>query len=154
MVVANVSLGLPFATPLSFATQFIIHCVLLFFLLLGILASRHSADKTEEVYEQETANRKGLNEMKNAMRNLKDKINETGDLPENFTNRINALEESLRFISPANDHEAHGLENSFVEIINETGFAISDYSMNEERIEGNLKKLEQIYKNRKQIYSN
>lgn len=138
----------------SFSTQLIIHAALLFFLLLGIWLSRHTADKVQEVYKQETQNRSRIIEMKNEMRNLKDKMNDTSKLPEYFTKRIDVLEENLRFISPANFAEAIEMENAFIVTINEIKFAISDFSMNEEKIESNLKKLERIYQNRKNIYSN
>jgi hypothetical protein len=38
---------------LTFTVQLIIHCVLLFLLLGGLLAARHSADKVEDVYRQQ-----------------------------------------------------------------------------------------------------
>jgi len=145
MVAANTML------ELAFVTQLIIHCVLLFFLFMWLLLSRHSADKVKEVYEAETKNRSGINEMKTAMQQLKDKTNGTDGLPEQLTQRIDALEENLRFISPANSSDAYELEKTFIEIVNELKFAISDYSMNEERIESNLKKLERIYQNRKSV---
>ena len=139
---------------LLFSTQLIIHAVLLFFLFIGIWLSSRAADKVKDVYEQETSNRNGIIEMKTEMRCLKDKINESNGLPANFTQRIDELEENLRFISPSDNSEAYNLERSFIDALNEIKFAISDYSMNEERIENNLKKLERIYKNRKEIYSN
>jgi hypothetical protein len=148
MVISNTELHL------IFSTQLIVHGVLIFLLLLGFVAAIHSSDKVKEVYEQETALRNGINEMKAAMRNLKNNANDLPEFPPNFQNRINTLEENLRFISPSNNHEAYNLEHSFVEIVNETGIAISNFSMNEERIESNLKKLERIYQDRKNIYSN
>jgi hypothetical protein len=147
MLVANL------AYNFEFPTQMIVHCVLLFFLFMWFLLARHSADKVQEIYVQETQNRSGINGMKSAMRLLKDKMSETGNLPENFTSRIHSLEEGLRFISPANDEEAYSLENSFSKIVSDISFAISNFQMNEETIESNLKKLERVYQNRKNIYS-
>jgi uncharacterized protein YacL len=147
MLVANLEYDL------SFTFQLIVHCVLLFFLCLWLLLSRHSADKVAEVYHEQTANRSGILEMKTAMRNLKDKISDTAGLPDNFVKKITALEESLRFISPANSNEAYDLERQFVGIINDISYAISDFSMNETAIENNLKKVERIYQNRKSVYS-
>ena len=143
-----------FVYELSFTVQLIIHCVLLFFLLLSLLFSRISAGKVQEVYQQEVKNRGGINEMKVAINSLKDKMNELSDIPESFTQRINALEENVRFISPANNNEAYDLERSFAKTVNDIKFAISDFSMNEERIESNLNKIERIYQNRNNIYSN
>jgi hypothetical protein len=147
MLVAN----LPYS--LAFPTQLIVHCILLFFLFMWLLLSRHSGEKVQKIFVQETQNRSGINEMKSAMRQLKDKMNDTAGLPENFTNRIHSLEEGLRFISPSNSEEAHSLENSFSKTVSDISFAISNFQMNEEAIESNLKKLERIYQNRKNIYS-
>ena len=138
----------------SFALQIIIHCVLLFFLILGLVASLHSGDKVQEVYQQETFNRNGINEMKTAIRDLKDKMNGLPNLPEYFIRKINTLEDSLRFISPTENAEAHGLEEQYIRVINDIAFAITNYSMNEEAIGSNLKKAERIYQSRKSIYSN
>ena len=148
MLVANLKL------ELLFNLQLIIHCVLLFFLLLGIWVSYHSAGKVKEVFVKETAHRSGIIEMKNAMLVLKNKISETTGLPDVFIQRIETLEESLRFIAPTENSEAHEQERSFVETINAIRFALIDYSLNAEQIENCLKKCERIYQNRKQIYSN
>jgi len=142
-----------FVPELTFTIQLIIHAVLLFFFFMWMLLARHSSDKVAEVYQQETQQRSKINEMKIAMRNLKDKISDTANLPESFTNRINSLEEGLRFISPSNNDEAYSLENQFSKTVSDISYAISNFSMNEEAIESNLKKLERIYQNRKNIYS-
>jgi hypothetical protein len=138
----------------SLASQILIHCVLIFFLILGFAASLHSSDKVQQVYQQETLNRNGVLEMKRAITNLKDKISDLPELPANFTDRVNTLEENLRFVSPTENTEAHSLEQQFVKIINDISFALPNYFMNEEAIKNNLKKVERIYQNRKSIYSN
>ena len=143
-----------FLFDLPFSTQLIINAVLLFFVLLGIWFSSHAADKVSEVHKQETQNRSRITEMKIEMRSLKDKMNNTDGLPEYFTKRIDTLDENLRFISPANSEEATEMERTFIETLNEIKFALTDFSTNEEQIENNLKKLERIYQNRKNIYSN
>jgi hypothetical protein len=148
MLVANL------ATEITFVTQLIVHCVLLFSLLLSMLLSRHSADKVAEVYHEQTVNRNGILEMKKVIIDLKNKISETANLPENFVQKVNSLEESLRFISPTENAEAHELENSFVKTIESIRYALQDYSLNAEQIENNLKKCERLYQNRKNIYSN
>jgi hypothetical protein len=148
MLIANL------AYELAFPTQLLVHCGLLFFLFLWLLFSHYSADKVAEVYHEQTANHNGILEMKKAIIALKDKIIETKDLPNNFVQKVNSLEESLRFISPTENSEAHELENSFVKVIESIRFAIQDYSLNAEQIDNNLKKCERIYRNRKNIHSN
>jgi hypothetical protein len=141
------------AFHLLFSTQLIIHAILLFMLFLGIWITKHTADKVQDVYLQETQNRSRITEMKTEMRNLKDVINNTVGLPEYFTKRMDSLDENLRFISPAGNAEAIEMESAFIETLREIKFAISDFSMNEERIESNLTKAERIYQNRKSVYS-
>jgi hypothetical protein len=142
-----------FVSELTFTIQLIIQCGLIFLLLWGLFGAQHASDKVKQVYEQEAQNRSGISEMKSAMRQLKDKMSETNGLPESFTNRINSLEENLRFMSPSNSVEVYNLERSFTTAAGDITFAISDFLMNEERIETNLKKLERICQNRKNSYS-
>lgn len=136
----------------SFNIQIILHGVWLFLFSLGMWYSRHSSDKVQAVHQEQTKNRSGINDMKAIMRELKNKMNSSAGLPEDFIRRINTLEENLRFISPSANQEAHDLETSFIATVGDIGFAISDYSMNAERIENNLKNLERIYQNRKNVY--
>lgn len=139
---------------ISFTSQLIVHGVLIFLLLLGIVAAINSSDKVKEVFIIENLNKNGIIEMKNAITGLTNKMNQTSELPDYFTSRINTLEENIRFISPSNIQEAFDLESSFVKIINDITYAISEFSMNEVTIESNLKKCERIFQNRKQIHSN
>lgn len=138
----------------SFSLQFIIHCALLFLLIMGFVASFSSSDKVKEVHLQESFARSGILEMKTAMQELKNKINNTADFPDSFSHRIHSLYDGLRYISPSNNQEAYTLENSFLKITNDISFAVSNFKMNELDIEKNLTKLEQIYQNRKSVYSN
>lgn len=147
MIVSNIVLDL------VFSTQIIIHGVLFFLLLLGFVAALHSSDKVTEVYAQEIANVNGINEMKLAMLNLRYKISNNSELPDYFINRINVLQEDLRFVSPSNEPEANDLESSFIETLNNIGIEIYDFAMNEESIKSNLQKCEWIYQHRKNIYS-
>lgn len=138
----------------KFSTQLIVHAVLFFFLLLGLLGAVHSSGKVRSVHEQETANRSGINELKKAIGSLKDRMNDLSGLPEYLINRVNALEEGIRFISPSNNPEAYEMEDTLIKTINDISYAINNFSMNEEVVELNLRKCERIYQNRKKIYSN
>ena len=139
---------------LTFQMQLVVHAILVFLVLLGLMGASRASEKVGEVYQQETLNRSKIVEMKNAMRSLKDRINETDNLPHNFTKQIDSFEDNLRFISPANVKEAYELENEYIKVVNDISYSLCDYSMNSEKIESNLKKLERIYQNRRNIYSN
>jgi len=118
--------------------------------LLGVA---YSSCRVKQVYEQETGNRIGVIEMKNAMQNLKNKMNDLDVLPQDFIRRINRLEENLRFVSPSNKSEAHELERIFVQTANDMAYALSDFSTNKERIEIKLTNLESFHQQRKNSYS-
>jgi len=139
---------------LTFTSQLLIHAGLLFLLLLGMFGALNVSDKVHNVYVAETVTQSGMKEMKKAVNNLKNKIVESRELPHSVIDRINALEENVRFLSPTNNQEAYELEQSFVDIAKQIEVALTDYSLNQERIERNLEKCERIYQNRKQIYSN
>ncbi|MDR0939636.1 MAG: hypothetical protein LBN29_09890 [Mediterranea sp.] len=138
----------------TFEAQIIAHCILVFLLVLGFVASMSASDKVAEVYREEVRSRDGINAMKTAMRDLRDKMSETPDLPRSFGERVESLEERLRFVSPSNSQEAYDLESSFAKTVNDIARAISNFQMNEEAIGNNLNKLERIYQNRKAVYSN
>jgi hypothetical protein len=91
--------------------------------------------------------------MKKAVVHLKDTISDFPDLPTGFVEKINALEEDLRFISPTEKAEAHRLEEEFVAVIHALALGIT-HSVNGEALEDKLKKAERIYQNRKTVYSN
>lgn len=148
MVVCNLLLNL------SFPVQLFVHGILIFLLLLGFIAVISVSNKTKEVFTQENTNRNGVIEMKKAITNLKNRMNDLSGLPEYFSNKIDTLEDDIRYLSPSNNLEAHELESSFTNTIRDIYIAIENFSMNEELINNNLKKCERIFQNRKQIYSN
>jgi small-conductance mechanosensitive channel len=148
MVAGNIAYGA------TFSTQLIVHGVLVFLLLLGLLAALYASDKVSRVHDEEAANRSGAVELKKAMSALKDKVSETAGLPEDFISRVNTLAENLRFISPAESREARALEQSLAAAIGAIGAALPSYSLNAQQIENNLKKCEQLYQNRQHTYSN
>lgn len=148
-----VMLGGNVAFDWSFSLQLIIQSSLFVLWLLGLIASLSVGDKVEEVHRLETRNRSGIEDMKKALQALKEKMSETGDLPDYFTRRILSLEEELRFISPANQQEAFALEQDFIQLINEISYAVSDFAMNENTIKQLAEKAERVYQKRKSIYS-
>lgn len=147
MILSNVVYALPFTTQLW------IHAALLFFVLLGLFGVSQTAQKVKNVHDAETNIKNYVVEMKKAMADLKEKISRADNLPDDFLAQINALDENLRYLSPSNREKARELEQSFIETIKDIGFALHDFSLNEEKINHNVKKCERIFQNRKQIYS-
>lgn len=147
MIVANV------AATLAFPIQLIVHCILLFPYLLGATAARRSSDKAAEVYERESARRNGIDDMKSALRDLKNKVADADGLPDALVQRIVALDEDLRFASPSDNGEAHALERSFVETVAEMVTALSNRST-VERIENGIRRCERLCRERKNVRYN
>lgn len=139
---------------LSFTVQLMLHIGLLFLLLLGFVAMFHASDKVVEIHSQESSHRQGVNDMKRAMMQLKDTAIDCPQLMAIYGDRINNLEEGLRYLSPSNNPEASALEAQFVEVINDINIAAPQFSMNQEKIEAALRRAERIYQNRKGVYSN
>lgn len=138
----------------SFTTQLLIQIGLLFILLLGMLGVLSASNKVHEVYIAQTASMSRVADMKNAVNSLKDKIYNTKDLPIKFTDRIAALEDNVRYLSPTDNRQAYELEQKFIDTIHTIEVALTNYSLNEEQIENNLNTCERIFQNRKQLYSN
>ena len=135
--------NLTFETP--FELQLIIHCCLLLLLILGFVGVLHSSSKMVEIYEQESFNSQIINEIKHALTSLKNILLEYPDLPEPDIQRINNLEENIRYIAPSNNPEARTLEKQLLDIINDITIAIPNFKINKDSITASLKKAERVY---------
>lgn len=138
---------------LPFLTQLIFHVGLLFILLLILLLAGQSGDQVSALYHVQVENRKGVNEMKRAVNDLITVFNEVPDLPPDFRQRIFLVQENLKFLSPTDNMEGHEMENEFINAIRSLHFMTADYVNKSEQIERQLEKAEQIYLNRKSIFS-
>lgn len=138
----------------SFKLQLILHCVLFVLLLLGFTGVLHASGKVAEKYMQENQSRQGLQEMKQAVRGLKETAEGCTQLSAVCLRRINDLEDGLRFLSPSDHWEAHSLERQFIETVESIAAALPGYVANQEKIDTALKKAERLYANRKSMYSN
>lgn len=137
----------------SFKLQLLIHCSLLFCLLLGFVGVLHSSNKVDSVYKSEQVAKKNLQDMRQAVSTMIDAM-VACSLPQEVVEQMKNLEEGVRYISPSNNPDAHLLERQFVEIIQEITMVLNDYSMNQEKVWSDLKKAERVCQSRKMIYSN
>ena len=138
----------------SFELQLILHCVLFFLLLLGFTGVLHASGKVAERYVQESQCRQGVQEMKQAVRGLKDAAEGCAQLPASCMRRINDLEDGLRYLSPSDNWEARSLERQFVETVESIAIALPGYAADQEKVDAAFKKAERLYANRKSLYSN
>lgn len=140
--------------PIDFTNQVIIHGVLFFLLLLGLFMAFSSSDKVREVCFEEKQNRNRIDEMKKVTKELQLKLDAMNNIPIEIINRINELQENLRYLSPSNNSDALVLENKFVEEVRILSNCFSNDPLNIELVISNLKKCESTYKECKQVFSN
>jgi hypothetical protein len=140
--------------PLEFTNQLIVHSVLFFLLLLGLLMSFSSGEKVKEVYIEEKQNRDRIDEMKKATKGLQIQLDNAHKVPVEIINRINELQENLRYLSPSNSSDAYALEDRFLEQIKSLSNCLHEDPINMEAVISNIKNCERTYQERKNAYSN
>lgn len=148
MIIANI------AFVISFRLQLIIQIILAFFLMIGLFLQMHTNSKVKEVYDTQTKQKAGVTSIKRAIEALKNNISLTSDLPQNFIDNINSIDEEIRYMRPSNNDEAEVTEFSILTIINDIDRMIKNYSVYEKDIDLNVKKLEMAVSKRKSLFSN
>jgi len=139
--------------PIHFTTQTIIHGVLFFFLLLGFFLAFSSSDKVSEVYVEEKQNRDRIDEMKKSTKGVQLKIDQLKIVPAVIIDKVNDLQENLRFISPCNNRDASELEANFIEEMKTLHACFFDIPLNIDRINENIQNCNSKLKEIKQVYS-
>jgi len=139
--------------PLDIYGQMIIHGVLFFLLLVGIYFMFYASEKVGEVYSEEHVIRNHVDEMKRVTKEIKLKAELTKDFPPEINTRVTELLENLRFISPCGNYEAVNLEVQYLKEISDLKNFLFDIPVNYERGIEILQKCEQVYNERKRMYS-
>ena len=140
--------------PSHVHAQFLAQGILLFFLILGLYFGISASDKVEEVYYDEKRNRGNLDDLKSATKEVQLKLESMKTIPVGILNKVNSLQENLRFISPSNNDISLELEKKYLVEIRKMSDYLYDLSPNFEAIEESINNCERIYKERKQVYSN
>ena len=130
----------------------LLHAILLFLLICGIIAAVRTGNKVTEIAEIERTKLKGREYMRKSIRKIKDEIAINQELPQYFIAEINDIEDRLRYISPSSNPDATELENNFEDVADSIRFALTNFKMNEDAIKKNLLRLNRILENRKNIY--
>ncbi len=136
---------------LSFGIQAIIQSILLLCFCGGIVASRASMQKAQEVYESESREKKGKADIKAALSDLLAKAENTPKLPAEITDRIRRISADTRYITPSGSAEAKKADKTIINDCDIIEVALSDYDMNREIITLNLSRLENDLKSRRSL---
>lgn len=140
--------------PIHFTNQIIIHGILFFFLLLGYFMAFSSSDRVLEVYVDEKQNRDRIDEMKKATKKVQLKIDEMKNIPADIIDKLNDLQENLRFISPCSNTDAIELEEKYIKELRALNGCFFDIPLNLEKINDNIQICNRTLKERKQVFSN
>lgn len=134
IILMNMTGAMEITGPVPFKYQFLVHAGLLLFLIFTRFGSSAIAEQVENVYKKEESLKAGREDMKSALRRLQDAVFVCDAAAPDVRQKIDALQEDLRFLSPANNREAQELEQEFVEKVNALIPAFINYKMNEDSI--------------------
>lgn len=139
-----------FFVPLSFTIQILAQLLLLFILIMGIVSSISVAEKTADVYQSENLRRNSLEEVKRVMRQLSASAN-MSNAPDDVRQRIDALTDAVRYLSPSDSQEALAAENYIRSIASELAMSLRTDS-NSEYVLQLLSQCETSLQERKKLY--
>jgi hypothetical protein len=139
---------------LGFTFQLFVHIILILLLAAGFAGVFATSDKIRSVQAKQDNDRNGVLEMKRAISDIQDAILDCPEATPQFKNRINEMDQALRFISPSDSQQARDYQEKFVQTAFDIQVAMKSFEMNADRIEVMLQKLDRIYNQRKNTYSN
>jgi len=140
--------------PLGFSGQIIVQGIILFILLLGIYFSVYASNKVHEVYNEEQQNRDRIEDMKKATNDVRLRMDQIVGMQSEVITRVKSLFDNMRFISPSNNNDAIDLETNYLNEIKAVYDCLFEIPINYEKIIERITKCEQIYYERKKVYSN
>jgi hypothetical protein len=136
---------------IPFAIQLIIHLILLFILFFILLLGKGAGQKVAKVYEKERKLTENKESLKIIMSLLRQKLSVKNDFPAWILERVNKLEEEVRYLSPNNTTQAQVLEKAFVEVLKKFENEL-DFNKSEQiKIDELLKQCEIILTERKRV---
>lgn len=140
--------------PIDVYSQIIIHGILIFFLSVGIYFAVSSSRKVNIVFLNEEQKLVRVEELKKATKEIKQKLEQTKNIPNEILTRITTLYENLRFISPNDNKQAFELETQYLNEIKAVQNYVFIIPIDFVKINEVIQNCEKIYMERKQIFSN
>ncbi len=136
--------------PLKY--QLLIHVALIAFLIISRFFSSTSHEKVGEIYRKEQATEDKLNELKLSVKRMLLNLSMYDGIPPEVKDRINSLDESLRYITPVLTEEAQDVENKMLDITQNLNISLKQYQVNKSFIDKSLDMFEELLKYRKTIH--
>lgn len=135
-------------------SQIIIQSILFFLLLFGLYYATSSSGKVELIYTEEKQNVSRLEDLKKAMIEVLDQLDQLKNAPTDLRLAMTWLQEDLRYVSPCNTQDAYDLEINFLNEIKAVKDGLFEYPLNSDRIIERIQNCQKICNARKKIYSN
>lgn len=132
---------------MAFKYQLFSQCVVLFILVGGVMSALHVGEKVQRVHEKEETLVTNKIMLKDCMDSLMDNVIDMNVTPE-IKERLNSINESLRFVSPSNKMEAVKLDTDFINQVSTLQIMLRSTS-DLESLKMEVTKLEQILNKRK-----
>ena len=133
----------------SFKIQLMCQLALVFILLIGRVATLSSGKKVEEIHHKELSLKQGKKQLADTMALFMEDVACCKELDKSIVNRINEINDNIRFISPSNDPIAQNIEQRFCQCIESISVMLRNTSINAPQIEEEVEKLERLFLQRK-----
>ena len=133
----------------AFKTQLICQLALIFFLLIGRVLTLTSGNKVEEIHHKEKEIMTGKKQLADIMTLFVEDIACCKGLDNSIVDRINGLNNEIRYISPSNNPIATNLDQRFCNCVETITLLLKDTYLNSSQIEDEVAKLERIFIQRK-----
>lgn len=132
-----------------FRYQLMGQLLLLLLLLLGRVATLHSGEKVERIYEKEQRIMEGKLSLQRIMDDLMEEVAGAKELAPEVVRSLQAVHEALRFLTPSADAEATELDFRFARTAQSIGVLLRDPKLNGSRIADEVERLTRILSKRK-----
>ncbi len=136
---------------MGFGLQATVQATLLLFFLCGIVASKASIDKAREVYDRETALKKGKADIKTAVAGVLSAAEDNAAFPADLAERIRKIASDTRYISPSASAESTMADDKVIGDCDNLAAYLTDFEMNKDQIAAMIAKLERDLQVRKKL---
>lgn len=147
--VAIVIMAVGMIWELSFTWQLLLQLGALLILIIGRVATLHSGEKVEAVYEKEQVLKGGKQQLKAAAESMMDAIVRSSELSPVLASRITQMAEDVRYVAPSTNAEAMNLELQFSRLASDLEVMLRQSPLNNEQITETVSQLEYILAKRK-----
>lgn len=139
--------GIMYMIPFKY--QIMVQLVVLFFLLIGRVATLGSGEKVQDIYVKEQQTIAGKVSLRMNMDDFIDYVATVHDLDSNIKKRLSSLHDNMRFITPSTNKEAMYWDTQVLNTLEDLKVLMRNASMNKDMIETNIGQLERFMARRK-----